>query len=765
VNEDSPSQPRIGERRYDAYVSAVTSECGKARDAVAAELRKLDFHVAVQSDFEQRPVSVTTLQKLHDYISACDQVHCIVGTRSGAFPPADAAAPFAGLLPAAITEASYTQWEYFFASHYAPDRLWLYRVTDAWQPDEAVPSEPDRPEAQRAFLGYLNGAGQDFAPVGSIDGVRAAVLAPHARHRDADGPRDGRHEPFHRALAANTFGGIISGIIVALLLGSAAQLGGAANPAIALLMLLASAIGGIAFCVIFLRYGDILTWRGRHERLAYDRLRRQLARGGLAAETYARRLTAALDAVDRFFGDAGMASRTLFPRAFGLRTPAPLWTAPAFDRCLLLALLYPVVTILVVWAVSGHAGPAELALHLESGVPGPRRAITPAEIGAMLYCFWRFNHATHRTSIVWIICLFAVISVTILAATFSGAGLIAFFAGILGGFALGVPAIRGYFVARTDTHTDTYRGAIVGTGTVAFAVALAGSYPDTHGVADNLASAFASACTVASAFVVTILNVRANRDHWRGTFQVTLVATLIILCFVSARTLGHAPAWVLAGPLLLFLGLLALLNAPFDWISLGLTRALLRRGLELGGWFPYLLALADALAAAALIALLTIVTVLGVQMFDDLAAFSGGNKAVILPLDTLFNGIQANPAAPEFWWVYAMLLSTMIPSLVNLTIAGGSFLRGIPWITTLLLRNMPDDSAPPGFERLWITLLLTTQLFAGGLLGIAAQGFLAYVVIGLALPLFGFDLLELARGVAAADLPGALMRLAGMVRH
>jgi hypothetical protein len=30
----------------------------------------------------------------------------------------------------------------------------------------------------------------------------------------------------------------------------------------------------------------------------------------------------------------------------------------------------------------------------------------------------------------------------------------------------------------------------------------------------------------------------------------------------------------------------ALLNAPFDWASLGLTRALLRRGLELGGWWP-----------------------------------------------------------------------------------------------------------------------------------------------------------------------------------
>ena len=51
-----------------------------------------------------------------------------------------------------------------------------------------------------------------------------------------------------------------------------------------------------------------------------------------------------------------------------------------------------------------------------------------------------------------------------------------------------------------------------------------------------------------------------------------------------------------AGPLLVFLILIALINAPFDWASLGLTRALLRSGLELGGWWPYVLGLADALA-------------------------------------------------------------------------------------------------------------------------------------------------------------------------
>ena len=86
----------------------------------------------------------------------------------------------------------------------------------------------------------------------------------------------------------------------------------------------------------------------------------------------------------------------------------------------------------------------------------------------------------------------------------------------------------------------------------------------------------------------------------------------------------------MAGPLVLFPGLLTLKNAPFDWASLGLTRALLRRGLELGGWWPMILALVDAAAAALIVAMLAIAMALGVQAFDSLAVLGGGQA--VLPL-------------------------------------------------------------------------------------------------------------------------------------
>jgi hypothetical protein len=95
----------------------------------------------------------------------------------------------------------------------------------------------------------------------------------------------------------------------------------------------------------------------------------------MAARLYADRLTRFLDWIDRFFGDAGMADRTGLQHAVGLRTPAPLWTAPAFDRCLLLALIYPIVTVFFIWTISGHVGPAEAALHLSPDTPGWRKGV------------------------------------------------------------------------------------------------------------------------------------------------------------------------------------------------------------------------------------------------------------------------------------------------------------------------------------------------------------------------------------------------------
>jgi tetratricopeptide (TPR) repeat protein len=137
---------------FRVFLSAVSSEFGSARDTLAASLRSRDLLLRVQSDFRQEAAADTTLRKLHDYIRDCSAVVCIIGERSGAMPPPASAMPFAHMLPSGLTEASYTQWEFFFARHYQR-RLSLY-IAEGWAPDKPA-SAGDRPELQAALIKYI----------------------------------------------------------------------------------------------------------------------------------------------------------------------------------------------------------------------------------------------------------------------------------------------------------------------------------------------------------------------------------------------------------------------------------------------------------------------------------------------------------------------------------------------------------------------------------------------------------------------------------
>src|SRR5262249_23174077 len=147
----------------------------------------------------------------------------------------------------------------------------------------------------------------------------------------------------------------------------------------------------------------------------------------------------------------------------------------------------------------------------------------------------------------------------------------------------------------------------------AVVTAAAGNAPATAGVA---------------AGTILLLSKRAAGHGWHGCFLLVFLAVMIVACLTGALFLAPRESWEHTGPVLLFLVLLTLLNAPFDWASLGLTRALLRRGLERENiWWPYGYACLDAFFATGIIALLALIMVVGVQAFDELAVHTGGPKA------------------------------------------------------------------------------------------------------------------------------------------
>jgi hypothetical protein len=140
----------------------------------------------------------------------------------------------------------------------------------------------------------------------------------------------------------------------------------------------------VVLLVVFTRYVGVLgagaAAEGTPERLAYDRLRASLEDGGSPTRVYGRLLTQFLDGVDRFFGDHDKADLGIFRHVFGLRGSYPLWTGAALDRCLFLSLVYPIVSVIVIWAISGHVGLAEAILSLPSDAPGWARGVCLAGI-------------------------------------------------------------------------------------------------------------------------------------------------------------------------------------------------------------------------------------------------------------------------------------------------------------------------------------------------------------------------------------------------
>lgn len=124
---------------------------------------------------------------------------------------------------------------------------------------------------------------------------------------------------------------------------------------------------------------------------------------------------------------------------------------------------------------------------------------------------------------------------------------------------------------------------------------------------------------------------------------------------------------------ILFLALIPLLNAPLDWLSLGISRGLLgaiasrlHTGLTALLW-----ALADFILALVFLVLVSLVTVAGIALANRMAMEGGGIEMV--ELNAVLNGIAANPGDPSHLWIYFMILTTLIPTLIHLVVASIAF--------------------------------------------------------------------------------------------
>jgi hypothetical protein len=725
------------------FLSTVSDEFRAYRDRLRCDLTCPNVEVKVQEDFKDQ--GGVTLENLDVYIKACDAVVHLVGDMTGAvagklsteailakYPDLPTKFPPLGEALGQGVVISYTQWEAWLALYHNKVLLIAMAGADARRGPAYAATDASR-IAQEGHLARLAAVerypGSTFT---SPDNLASQIA--YTTILDLLAKAQSKAGKAARTGVTQVLGPVALGVLGAF--GAWLALGSAPHGAAQTLLVATTGLAVAAVPIVYNYYLGVLAQgsapRGSIERRDYESLRASLEGENLPARLYARWLGVFLDWIDRFFGDKGMADRTLFPHAFGLRTPAPLWTAPAFDRCLFLALIYPVVTIFLIWTISGQVGPAEAALGLHADLPGWARAIAVVAIVVEGIALWRFARKRSILRLA-VACIAAVGFAVAFALAFRslGAGVVAF-AGAVGFAVAGAGRVAGAIIAGIAVAVS-WAFAVAGTDALAFGIVL--------GAVGAVVAAILLLCAVA---------IKHGRQ---GVFLALFLPASVVACLGSAEVLAQLPTWKQTGPVGLFLALLTLLNAPFNWASLGLTRALLRRGLELKGWWPYLLGLVDAALAGVIVSLLAITMVVGVQAFNHLAVYGGGAGAVVLPLDQVIDGIARSPAEPEYWWLYALLLATMISSLINLAIGGVALTRGIPWLARLVAQWVPADGVLPDYKRQPVAIGLTGQMVLGAVLGVAAQAFLAWGLLFHVMPLVGLNLLDMARAVADFDVP------------
>jgi hypothetical protein len=192
----------------------------------------------------------------------------------------------------------------------------------------------------------------------------------------------------------------------------------------------------------------------------------------------------------------------------------------------------------------------------------------------------------------------------------------------------------------------------------------------------------------------------------------------------------------------LIFAILPLVNLPFDFFSLGLTRALLRWTCQPGAPSPFWVGLLDTVIAVLLMIPLAAVLVLSVQAADAVVFWQSGQSFVVLP--RLLDRIGIAPWDVQNFWVYFLMASTLIPSLLNACVGTLSLMVTLlPPVRFWVLANLEAANAREegwngyGATRFWVVTACVGHVVGSFILTVAAVlgfGWLAITVVPDLLP-------------------------------
>jgi hypothetical protein len=448
-----------------------------------------------------------------------------------------------------------------------------------------------------------------------------------------------------------------------------------------------------------------------------QRVRVALEAGGRWRRLYVFLLTRGLNRLDRFLGDADKAAFSL-PSPFRNREAWPYWTGWSFDRCALLALIYPLASLFAVWVWTGQAGAIGNLIGFYAAIPSWSRAAVAVAIGVIAFAFQRAFRGRQR--VLWltaagILSLIVVIAISGFVTSWGvvgdAIGLSVFIAGsmaivdtfIVSQMLYGVISISatmciefgGIMLFTVATISHEYGPSLLGI------VIFFGGIIVCSGIT---VSGFGAFIYIASRF--------DRRNQLGRLWQLTWPSTLVLTYLGITSAAGVGVHRNTVGLNVLF-ALVPIVNVPFDWASVGLTRALLRRGCEPDAPSPLWLGVLDFVFGLILLFFLAIALIAALQAADAVIIHFGGKPVanVVALLDT----IAENPRDPGNYWAYFTLFSTLIPSALNAVI-GAVSLIGWSWRPArewVLIQLLALDRAQDKGIRVRVAALLGLQVGLG----------------------------------------------------
>lgn len=346
------------------------------------------------------------------------------------------------------------------------------------------------------------------------------------------------------------------------------------------------------------------------------------------------------------------------------------WGADSYEFTLRMAVIYPFASLLIIWMVTGQntSGISDL-LPENLAVRQRVDAVTAMSLAAVLY-YASMKAGGGRQ---WAYQAGGFVVACAVAVSVGGAAAVAF--AIYGALAVAVTVAGG----------RAFTGAV----TLAFSSAFGGAVAVAFG--GTIAIAIAGGCAVTVAYAVPYAWKTMSRCGRLGLFFWLYIALMAF----TLTTLAHFAQPVKLDNeaskfLLVFLALLPLINSIFDWLSLAVTRWLLRHVAEgkLSGFHVAGKALLSLAAGVLLLAALAIGVTAALQTMNLLSQGNGGHE--FFDLAGTLDRVRTNPADPAVAWVYFTLFSTMLPTLAHLVVVAGSF---VTW-------RLPD-----AWRQHWLSLI------------------------------------------------------------